>query len=542
MSELTVDIVCGGRPGEKASFEGECVLVGRSEQADIRLEHHSVSRNHCRLIREGDSLFVEDAGSTNGTWLLGRRIDRRIHLPLNTPLRLGGVVLRVVRSEDEPAAPPDSLLCEFRPLDEASDEGGRDGADDWQFRALESLLTFQWGTLPEGKDRFDQAMLESFLSMTGASAALLLEYDSTTGRIMARRDLLTPLLVGDATPFDPRLAERSMMKGVAMAVRSINGSTVLLPLIGRHQVNGVVLLEGVPPSASSSENLRFWCLTAMVAGASIEHMRMVETSNRNEALLITGLNAAEFSHCVKNIISSMDAAMKLLTAALRDRQLERAEEARMLLAVNQRRIGNLVLDILSFSGGRRPKHEMTNARELTAEVIETLRAQFTFNRVELRLSETVAEPPPMAELDPSGLRRVLMNLLANAEEAVMSQCLRDHSRKGLVKVSVSRRGDDEIAIAVEDNGYGVEPEARNRLFTPFFSTKGTHGTGLGLHVSRKIVEAHGGSISFEPVDGKEGGARFVVILPVCRKYTETDTHKLGRDGQTLLSIPADSAG
>src|SRR5690606_14682125 len=83
--------------------------------------------------------------------------------------------------------------------------------------------------------------------------------------------------------------------------------------------------------------------------------------------------------------------------------------------------------------------------------------------------------------------RCLLNLVANAADAVPAT-------GGCVRVTARPR-DDGIEIAVADNGPGVPPELRARIFEPFFSTKGTRGTGLGLAVDMKIIEEHGGGAS-----------------------------------------------
>lgn len=106
-----------------------------------------------------------------------------------------------------------------------------------------------------------------------------------------------------------------------------------------------------------------------------------------------------------------------------------------------------------------------------------------------------------AVADADGLGQVFLNLMLNAADAVPQGT-------GVVRVTGEARG-DRIRIVVEDNGPGVAPEMRAKLFTPFLTTK-KHGTGLGLSLSQRIVEESGGSLRYEERPG--GGARFVIEL------------------------------
>jgi signal transduction histidine kinase len=105
--------------------------------------------------------------------------------------------------------------------------------------------------------------------------------------------------------------------------------------------------------------------------------------------------------------------------------------------------------------------------------------------------------------DRNRLRHALLNLLRNAAQATTpTDCLRVRTRR---EGTVAR-------IEVEDTGEGMAPETMNRIFTPFFTTKGTSGMGLGLRLALATIEAHGGALDFTSVLGQ--GSVFRVSLPV----------------------------
>jgi len=116
---------------------------------------------------------------------------------------------------------------------------------------------------------------------------------------------------------------------------------------------------------------------------------------------------------------------------------------------------------------------------------------------------TIDEDLPEVMTDPTHLYRCLLNLVSNAVEAC--------DEGGRVSVRVHRGdGRDRFTISVADTGGGISPENVKKLFTEFFTTKGSKGTGLGLPVTRKLINMMGGTITFHSVLGK--GTKFVIAL------------------------------
>jgi signal transduction histidine kinase len=112
---------------------------------------------------------------------------------------------------------------------------------------------------------------------------------------------------------------------------------------------------------------------------------------------------------------------------------------------------------------------------------------------------------PGLEIDPDAMKQVLLNLFSNAFEAMPTG--------GELHVATLRSG-DRIGLRVADNGVGMDASTRNRIFTPFFTTRSgaEGGTGLGLSVGLRIVEGHGGSIEVDSQSGS--GSTFTIWLPI----------------------------
>ncbi|MFH0787548.1 MAG: HAMP domain-containing sensor histidine kinase, partial [Pseudomonadota bacterium] len=128
----------------------------------------------------------------------------------------------------------------------------------------------------------------------------------------------------------------------------------------------------------------------------------------------------------------------------------------------------------------------------------------------VRLTLSLDETMGTVDLDPQGIQEVMTNLVGNAIDA----CTLGEEVNPDPEVVITSRllPDEKLLLEVKDNGMGMDQDVRQKLFTIFFSTKGSRGTGLGLLLSQKIVQEHGGEILVHSEPMK--GSLFQVILPI----------------------------
>jgi signal transduction histidine kinase len=117
----------------------------------------------------------------------------------------------------------------------------------------------------------------------------------------------------------------------------------------------------------------------------------------------------------------------------------------------------------------------------------------------------------LVKLDTEALHRCLMNLVGNALDACQAAGFGPEFPGGRVQIAVAPQPGGGVRYSVSDNGCGLDDEAKSRLFTAFFSTKGEGGSGLGLMTTKKIVEEHGGSIGV--TSENSSGTTFNIIIP-----------------------------
>ena len=170
------------------------------------------------------------------------------------------------------------------------------------------------------------------------------------------------------------------------------------------------------------------------------------------------------------------------------------------------RLDNLMRDLLDLSrieaGESSPHLAAVGARDLILTIADEIRPQVEVKGLEFQVDASVDLPPVL--IDRLQIDRVISNLVANA--------LR-HTKQGEIRISAERR-DNRVAVSVQDAGCGIPAEYLPHIFDKFVQVPGasTGGAGLGLAISKSIVEAHGGHISVQSEVGR--GTTFTFTLPV----------------------------
>jgi two-component system, NtrC family, sensor histidine kinase PilS len=226
---------------------------------------------------------------------------------------------------------------------------------------------------------------------------------------------------------------------------------------------------------------------------------MEERVARTDRLADLGGVASGLAHELRNPLASMMGAVDLL----KQEQAMSSENRRLMeIALREAgRLDELVSHFLDFARPAPPRRVPCDLAPLVAETLDVF-AHDPAACVETERDLATA----VAYCDPGQMKQVVWNLLRNAAEAAGD---RSAGTTGRVRAAC---GEDAAAawLVVEDDGPGIPPSDRTRVFLPFFTTKRA-GTGLGLATVHRIVDQHGGSIGVESAAG--GGARFVVRIP-----------------------------
>jgi len=246
-----------------------------------------------------------------------------------------------------------------------------------------------------------------------------------------------------------------------------------------------------------------------VVGAAViaQDLREIKQLERDkldaERLAAVGQTVAGLAHGIKNILTGLEGGMYVTSTGLAKRDEERVHKGWGMLERNIGRVSSLVKNLLAFSRGEAAVPAVTSPSRIVAEVVELFRESADQHGVRL---VTAAEEVAPASMDPEGIHTCLTNLISNALDA----CLVSHNPECRIEVRLHER-DNTIIFEVTDTGCGMDYEVKQKAFTSFFTTKGSGGTGLGLLLTRKIVQQHGGSVTFESTTDR--GTVFRLAFP-----------------------------
>ncbi len=226
-----------------------------------------------------------------------------------------------------------------------------------------------------------------------------------------------------------------------------------------------------------------------------------------ERLAAVGQTVAGLAHAIKNITGGLTGGAFVLEKGIELNNEKYLHQGWEMVRNNLKKIKELALDLLAYSKERAPDYRLCDPNEPAREVASLMRLRCEKEGVSLDLR--LEEGLPHVWLDPEGIHRCLLNLVANAIDA----CTDLSCTPGEGKICLRSRRPEGWAVEyqVEDNGCGMDEDTLQKVFQEFFSTKGSQGTGLGLMITKKIIEGHGGVIEVQSRKAK--GTRFVIRLP-----------------------------
>ncbi len=232
---------------------------------------------------------------------------------------------------------------------------------------------------------------------------------------------------------------------------------------------------------------------------------MTQIQKIQDHLSSLGLMVGSISHSIKGMLTGLDGGMYLLDSGLRKGNDVQVHEGLGVVKEMVGRIRNMVLDVLLFSKDRDlRKVEMPVAR-FAADAARGIGPLVEEHGIAFSLE--CPEDAGTFEVDAGLLRTAFVNVLENAVDA----CLEDKEQESHRVVFRVRGEPEEVVFEVEDDGVGMDEETRKKMSTLFFSSKARKGTGLGLYITSRTVDQHGGRIEVTSEPGR--GTVFTIRIP-----------------------------
>ncbi len=556
MSEATLLVIQGPDQGSRIDLRGDSLRVGRGVQNDYRILDTEMSRQHAVISRENDHWRITDLNSSNGTFVNGKLIESSL-LEQSDQIQLGRTILLFSSTAEDGshAAIARINLIPNHASDDRSRIVGQARSEsvglgnDWGHAGANLQLLYQITEEvvrpTSSRDELLSRILNLTLQSVGADRGCMLVTDSKTDRIEPRVVSHRPGIdVDERMPISTTVVEYVIQNGQGVRTsdaqhdsRFDGGQSILkagirevmcVPMHGRYELMGVIYvdttnspihLEDPQRGQFNDQLLRLLLAIGRQSALAIENFRYQDSTIKAERLAAVGQTVAIMSHHIKNILQGVRGGGYLVDMGLKDDNREMIKKGWVIVERNQERIYNLVMDMLTFSKERDPKLSMTSIQSVAQDVAELMQQRLTDRGIKLHID--IDDGIPESMIDPEGFHRAILNLIINAIDA-----LEDQTQP---RISVACRfspSEEQFHLDIEDNGTGIDPVDLPKLFSLFESSKGSAGTGLGLSVSRKVLQEHGGEITVESELGR--GTRFHLKWPYILDDGVEQEHQIQR--------------
>lgn len=562
-------VIRGRDQGTRFQLEESVHTVGRTQDNSVRLHDTEVSRSHAELNRRGDAYILRDLSSSNGTFVNGQPVTEQ-ELVSGDQIQFGrSLVLYTGFTETGENNIADQV--EFVPRSGIEDDASRivaalshsegsewmlpeagSSSSPWIARARSNLQIMYRTALAVSHtmdiDQLLDRIMEMIFDWVDADRGCIMLKDIETDKLVPkvrrhRRGVRTEEKISISKTILDYVVEHNegvMTSDARDDKRWDPGGSIVklgvreaicVPMQGRYNVVGVIYIDtSITPQRMmmnegktdqfTEEHLRLMIAIAHQAALAVEDTSYYKAMVQAERLAAVGQTIASLSHHIKNILQGVRGGSYLIELGLGDHEKANAEgeineekanksvemirKGWKIVERNQERISSLAMDMLTFSKEREPEPKPSDWNEVAAEVVELMQSRSEEQGVQLTWQP--AEDVPTLMFDPEAIHSAMLNVVSNAIDAC------DEADAGKVSVRAEYSTDENLAkLIVEDNGPGIAPDDIEAIFNVFVSRKGGRGTGLGLPVSRKIMEEHGGRITVDSTPGQ--GARFTLELP-----------------------------
>lgn len=238
--------------------------------------------------------------------------------------------------------------------------------------------------------------------------------------------------------------------------------------------------------------------------SDITNQRQIQSKLlQTEKMAALGQLVSGIAHELNNPLTSI---MGYAQLALGRRAVETPNNEVTMIFEEAERARRIVKNLLFFARQAQPERTRVDLNEIVERTVALRGYELKIENIAIRCELAPDLPPTLA--DPHQLQQVVLNLLVNAEQAIL-----ENRGRGRIQLRTRKTSDSRLAIEISDDGPGVPAEIASRIFDPFFTTKPPGiGTGLGLSIVYGIVQRHGGEVVFENLPG--GGAKFTVEFPL----------------------------
>ncbi len=228
---------------------------------------------------------------------------------------------------------------------------------------------------------------------------------------------------------------------------------------------------------------------------------------QSERLAAVGQTISGLAHHIKNILLGLKGGSYVMDIGLKNENTAKLKDGWQTIKNNIDRTSDLVQNLLTCSKERKPEFKNCHPNDIVQDVVNLIKNYAKKHNIAIikQFDPAVGE----VAMDSQTILRSILNLVSNSMDACLN--VEDENRALTIHFITRLESGNRICFEVSDNGVGMNDEEKENVFTPFYSTKGGKGTGLGMMVTAKLVEEHKGTIQVESEKGR--GTRFIITLP-----------------------------
>lgn len=528
--------------------------IGRDSSNTIRLAHGAVSRLHARITLINDRYELADLNSRNGTYVNRKRIEKSV-LRSGDMIHFGNrrFVFQIESSnlEEDRAdvtfslpetvsiSEDDSVLDDlmareaeaaahtFLRIPESGEDIGEDSAQQAHQRlSLLYRLSEQVRSAKNPGEILYLGLDRIFEALPSAERAVaLLREEGTAGPLEARAvRYKDPASEGDTIPISRTVLDRVVSERVAVVSRDILDdvrfeysnsirlhnlqSIICVPLIEGRQVMGAIHIDTSDfLNPFMPNDMEFVAAVANEMAISIENDRLQRNALRNERMAAIGMTVTNIAHNIKNLLNLNRNAVELMNQRLEDLADEKMETRWFLVRKGLERMNRLAADMLEFARFESARLTLIDVNAAILEDRDSL--ERSLEDAGILLEWDLASDLPKRMMNQDQLHRALLNVVLNAGDALQEV------ENGQITISTFLDDHQRLVVRISDNGVGIAPEELSQVFQLFYTTKGSEGSGLGLPMVQKFVEALGGRVMIDSEPGK--GTAVSMLFPQLNK-------------------------
>ncbi|MBI5665775.1 MAG: hypothetical protein HZC49_11935 [Nitrospirae bacterium] len=309
------------------------------------------------------------------------------------------------------------------------------------------------------------------------------------------------VLVKDELPGLEKNLGRGIIERIKQDLLPFNGEVVVPVFNDKKLTLLLVLGEKVSGDMYTNEDINLLGIVSTQLAVSIRNAMLYKDKMHSERLASIGMMSATFAHEVRNPLTSLKTFAQLMPEKYNDEEF-RVSFSKIVEGEIER-IDGLINDLLDFSTERKSSRSNNfNLVSLVDETVEYVKGKLDFERKNITIEKNYGASVIEMSGDATNLKQAFVNLITNGCQAMYGE--------GLLKVQINPNGEN-VDVAITDTGEGIHPDDIAKIFDPFVTTK-EMGIGLGLAISKRIVEDHKGSIKVK--SRLSQGTTFTISLPV----------------------------